>query len=83
MAMYSNYLIMKILKEAGLPDGVIQFIPGDPVETTTQVFTHPEFAGLHFTGSTSIFTHLWQSISDTFSIYNSYPRIVGETGIII
>ncbi|KAI9092092.1 Aldehyde/histidinol dehydrogenase [Phlyctochytrium arcticum] len=80
MAMYSNYLVFEILREAGLPDGVIQFLPGDAELITKETFTHPEFAGLHFTGSTSVFKHLWKTISNNIDTYKSYPRIVGETG---
>ena len=79
-SIYSNYLIMKILSEAGLPDGVIQFVPSDPQKFTDVTFNHPEFAGLHFTGSTSVFKHLWGQISNNLSKYKTYPRIVGETG---
>ncbi|KAJ3175810.1 1-pyrroline-5-carboxylate dehydrogenase [Irineochytrium annulatum] len=80
MAVYSNHLIMEIFKEAGLPDGVIQFIPGDAKMVTDVTFTHPEFAGLHFTGSTAVFRSLWRRIADNLDNYKSYPRIVGETG---
>jgi len=79
-SMYSNYIIMEILKEAGLPDGVIQFIPGDAELITEETFNHPEFAGLHFTGSTFIFNKLWKKIATNLSIYKSFPRVVGETG---
>ncbi|KAJ3151646.1 1-pyrroline-5-carboxylate dehydrogenase [Geranomyces michiganensis] len=80
MAMYSNYLVFKILKEAGLPDGVIQFVPGDAAEIAKDAFAHPDFAGLHFTGSTGVFKHLWKQIGVNIDKYKSYPRIVGETG---
>ena len=79
-AVYSNYLFLQIMKEAGLPDGVIQFIPGDPEMITEETFTHPEFAGLHFTGSTEVFKMLWKKVGDNVNTYKSYPRIVGETG---
>ncbi|KAI8854711.1 Aldehyde/histidinol dehydrogenase [Chytridium lagenaria] len=79
-SIYSNYLIMEILHEAGLPEGVIQFIPGDAEMVTETTFSHPEFAGLHFTGSTAVFKMLWKKIADNIEIYKSYPRIVGETG---
>lgn len=79
-SIYSNYLILEILKEAGLPDGVIQFLPGDPQMITEETFNHPLFAGLHFTGSTSVFKMLWKKIGQNIDIYKSYPRIVGETG---
>ncbi|TPX63064.1 L-glutamate gamma-semialdehyde dehydrogenase [Spizellomyces sp. 'palustris'] len=80
MAMYSNYLVYEILREAGLPDGVIQFVPGNAEFIAKEAFSHPEFAGLHFTGSTAVFKHLWKQISNNMDIYKSYPRIVGETG---
>ncbi|KAJ3178580.1 1-pyrroline-5-carboxylate dehydrogenase [Geranomyces variabilis] len=80
MAMYSNYLVFQILKEAGLPDGVIQFVPGDAADIAKDAFAHPEFAGLHFTGSTGVFKHLWKQIGNNIDKYKSYPRIVGETG---
>jgi 1-pyrroline-5-carboxylate dehydrogenase len=79
-SIYSNYLILEILKEAGLPDGVIQFLPGDPQMITDETFNHPLFAGFHFTGSTSVFKMLWKKIGQNIDIYKSYPRIVGETG---
>jgi 1-pyrroline-5-carboxylate dehydrogenase len=78
-AILSNYIVYQILKEAGLPDGVIQFIPGDAEMVTEVTFNHPDFAGLHFTGSTTIFKKLWQKISGNLDVYKSYPRIVGET----
>ncbi|KAI8995124.1 Aldehyde/histidinol dehydrogenase [Gaertneriomyces semiglobifer] len=80
MAMYSNYLVYEVLKEAGLPDGVIQFLPADAELMTKETFSHPAFTGLHFTGSTHIFRHLYQTISNNLLTYKSYPRIVGETG---
>ncbi|MDB5274267.1 MAG: delta-pyrroline-5-carboxylate dehydrogenase [Chitinophagaceae bacterium] len=77
---YSAWVIMQVLQEAGLPDGVINLIYTDGSETGEIVFAHPEFAGLHYTGSTQVFDHLWKSISDNLPHYKSYPRIVGETG---
>ncbi|MDT8368276.1 MAG: L-glutamate gamma-semialdehyde dehydrogenase [Longimicrobiales bacterium] len=77
---YGNWVIMKILKAAGLPGGVINFIPGDPELVTDVVLGHPDFAGLHYTGSTEVFRMLWQRISDNLASYRNYPRIVGETG---
>ncbi|KAJ3253879.1 1-pyrroline-5-carboxylate dehydrogenase [Boothiomyces macroporosus] len=79
-SIYSNFLILEILKEAGLPDGVIQFLPGNPEVITNETFNHPDFAGFHFTGSTSVFKMLWKKIGENINIYKSYPRIVGETG---
>jgi len=79
-AIYSNYIIYQILKEAGLPDGVIQFVPGPAPQIVSQVLTSPDFAALHFTGSTFVFKKLWRDISNNLDTYKSYPRIVGETG---
>ncbi|KAJ3394465.1 1-pyrroline-5-carboxylate dehydrogenase [Entophlyctis sp. JEL0112] len=79
-AIYSSHLVLEILKEAGLPDGVIQFVPGDAGIVSDVAFAHPEFAGLHFTGSTSIFKMLWKKIANNIDVYKSYPRLVGETG---
>ncbi|KAJ1974848.1 1-pyrroline-5-carboxylate dehydrogenase [Dimargaris xerosporica] len=79
-ATYSNYLMYKILEEAGLPAGVIQFVPGPAPEMTKQIFAHREFAGLHFTGSTFVFKNMWQAIGENIHNYKYYPRIVGETG---
>ncbi|ANB13638.1 1-pyrroline-5-carboxylate dehydrogenase [Sugiyamaella lignohabitans] len=76
----SNYLLYKIFQEAGVPDGVINFIPGDPLTVTQPVISHPDFAALHFTGSTDVFVKLYQSIAANLPGYKSYPRIVGETG---
>ncbi|KAI8452636.1 delta-1-pyrroline-5-carboxylate dehydrogenase [Phakopsora pachyrhizi] len=85
MAVYSNYLTYKLLEEAGLPRGVIQFIPvaGEHVEKACkQIFEHPDFASLHFTGSTAVFRKLWSDIAQGVSngTLRSYPRVVGETG---
>ncbi|HSZ72057.1 MAG TPA: L-glutamate gamma-semialdehyde dehydrogenase [Cytophagaceae bacterium] len=77
---YSAWVIMQILQEAGLPDGVINLIYTEGPETGDVVFTHPEFGGLHYTGSTHVFDYLWKTISDNLPHYKSYPRIVGETG---
>lgn len=80
-ALLSNYVAMKIMREAGVPDGVINFLPSTSgVDISTACFAHSEFAGLHFTGSTNVFKSLWSSISDNLTHYRSYPRIVGETG---
>lgn len=81
-AVASNYLVHQILLEAGLPPGVIQFVPGDPVEITNTVLAHPEFAALHYTGSTAIFRKLYGQIGQGVAEgrFKSYPRIVGETG---
>ncbi|WP_235298296.1 L-glutamate gamma-semialdehyde dehydrogenase [Portibacter marinus] len=77
---YSAALIMEIFREAGLPDGVINLILVDGPEAGEVVFNHKDFAGLHFTGSTGVFQHLWKTIGVNISKYKSYPRIVGETG---
>lgn len=81
MAIHSGYLIHQIFKEAGLPDGVIQFLPVlDPNEMCKIIFEHRDFASLHFTGSTHVFKKLWSDIGQNIGKYKSYPRIVGETG---
>ncbi|QCX54163.1 L-glutamate gamma-semialdehyde dehydrogenase [Elizabethkingia sp. JS20170427COW] len=77
---YSAQVIMEVFKEAGLPDGVINMIFTDGAETAAKVLAHPEFAGLHFTGSTKVFQGMWKMIGDNIHNYRSYPRIVGETG---
>ncbi|CAI6096089.1 unnamed protein product [Clonostachys chloroleuca] len=81
-AIASNYLVYKILLEAGLPGNVIQWIPGDPTEITQMVFAHPEFSALHYTGSTAVFRKLYGEIGQGIAdgLYKSYPRVVGETG---
>jgi 1-pyrroline-5-carboxylate dehydrogenase len=79
-AMLSNYYVMKLFEEAGLPPGVINFIAGDPVSISGTVFSQPTFAGVHFTGSTSVFQGFWKTIGENIERYRSYPRIVGETG---
>ena len=77
---FSAKIIMDIFEEAGVPPGVINLISGDPVMISNIVLDHPQFAGLHFTGSTEVFKHLWQIIGSKLSGYRNYPRIVGETG---
>ena len=79
-AVPSAHLIMKILKEAGLPDGVINLVYAGGREAADIVFNHRDFAGLHFTGSTGVFNGMWKTIAGNISRYKSYPRIVGETG---
>lgn len=81
-AVYAGYLLQKILEEAGLPEGVIQFLPGDAEVVTNAVLGHPSFGALHFTGSTSIFRSLYGKIADgvTSELYEGYPRVIGETG---
>ncbi len=77
---YSAAVIMEILQEAGLPDGVVNMIFVDGPVVGDVVFTHEDFAGLHFTGSTQVFQTLWRTIGNNISTYKSYPRLVGETG---
>ncbi len=77
---YSAHVIMEILREAGLPDGVINLVFVDGPEAGKVILKHPDFAGLHFTGSTGVFQLLWQSIGENLKRYRTYPRIVGETG---
>ena len=79
-AMLSAHYIMKLLEAAGLPPGVINFVPGDAAEVSNVVLDHPEFAGVHFTGSTTVFNSISQRIGQNLGSYRSYPRIVGETG---
>ena len=76
----SNYYLMEVMKEAGLPDGVINFVPGPGSLISNVVFGHRDLAGIHFTGSGNTFIRLWKQISDNLSVYRSFPRIVGETG---
>jgi len=77
---YSAKITMDIFHEAGLPDGVINLITGDPKMISDIALSHPEFSGLHFTGSTSVFRDLWKKIGNNINLYRDYPRIVGETG---
>jgi len=77
---YSANVIMRIFEEAGLPEGVINLIFVDGPEAGEVIFKHPDFAGLHFTGSTQVFQALWKEIGKNIEGYKSYPRIVGETG---
>jgi 1-pyrroline-5-carboxylate dehydrogenase len=76
----SNYYLMKILDEAGIPAGVINFIPGSGSLISSVVMKHKELAGIHFTGSNATFNTLWKQISENLSIYKSYPKLIGETG---
>jgi 1-pyrroline-5-carboxylate dehydrogenase len=79
-SLLSNYYLMKIFQEAGLPDGVINFIPGSGSMISSIVLKHRDLAGIHFTGSNSTFNTLWKQVSDNLEVYKSYPKIVGETG---
>lgn len=77
---YSAKVIMDVFKEAGVPDGVINVVFGDPVMISNTVLASPDFSGLHFTGSTDVFKILWKQIGENIHNYKTYPRIVGETG---
>lgn len=77
---YSAHVLMKIFKAAGLPDGVINLIYPDGPEAGEVIFKHPDFAGIHFTGSTAVFQTIWKTIGENIHSYKTYPRIVGETG---
>jgi len=77
---YSAKVIMDILREAGLPDGVINLVFVSGPVAAGEIFAHPDFAGFHFTGSTNVFQHIWKVIGDNIDKYKAYPRIVGETG---
>jgi 1-pyrroline-5-carboxylate dehydrogenase len=77
---YSAQMFMRILREAGLPDGVINLVYASGPEVGEACFSHPEFAGVHFTGSTEVFNGMWKTIGAQTGMYRSYPRIVGETG---
>src|SRR5437868_5060959 len=79
-AMLSAYYIMRLLEEAGLPPGVINLVPGDAAEISSVLLSHRELAGVHFTGSTTVFNSMWRTIGANMSNYATYPRIVGETG---
>jgi 1-pyrroline-5-carboxylate dehydrogenase len=79
-SMLSAYYIMKLLEEAGLPPGVINFVPGDAALISDKLLSHRDLAGVHFTGSTAVFNNMWKTIGASMSRYKSYPRIVGETG---
>jgi 1-pyrroline-5-carboxylate dehydrogenase len=79
-AVYSAYWLMKLFEEAGLPKGVINFVPGSGGQVGTPAMTNPNLAGIHFTGSTEVFQNMWKVISDNLKNMKYYPRIVGETG---
>ncbi|MGH7714141.1 MAG: aldehyde dehydrogenase family protein, partial [Gemmatimonadaceae bacterium] len=79
-AMLSAYYVMKLLEAAGLPPGVINFVPGDAGPISDRLLAHRDLAGVHFTGSTAVFNSMWKTIGANMSQYRSYPRIVGETG---
>lgn len=79
-AVYSAYFLMRLFQEAGLPEGVINFIPGSGSQVGIPALNSPYLAGIHFTGSTSTFQSMWKTVGDNISTYHGYPRIVGETG---
>jgi len=79
-SMFSAWQIMRLLKEAGLPDGVINFLPGKGSKLGPQVLKHPDLGGVHFTGSTGTFQGMWKSVGEGIHTYRQYPRLVGETG---
>jgi 1-pyrroline-5-carboxylate dehydrogenase len=79
-AVLSNWHFFKLLEEAGLPPGVINFLPGNAVQVSEALLAHRQLAGIHFTGSTPVFQSLWQSVAKNLEHYSGYPRIVGETG---
>jgi 1-pyrroline-5-carboxylate dehydrogenase len=74
------HFTMQLLEEAGLPPGVINMLPGDGLEVSEVLLRHPDLAGIHFTGSTATFQHLWRQVGENIEGYRGYPRIVGETG---
>src|SRR5690554_4720705 len=79
-AVYPAYFILKILEEAGLPPGVINFVPGSGSAVGDPVMAHPALAGIHFTGSTPVFQDMWKTVGNNIQNYRTYPQIMGETG---
>jgi 1-pyrroline-5-carboxylate dehydrogenase len=79
-AVYAAYHVMRVLMEAGIPPGVINFVPGRGREVGTPVLNHPALAGVHFTGSTVTFRHMWKQVAENVLTYRTYPRLIGETG---
>jgi 1-pyrroline-5-carboxylate dehydrogenase len=79
-SLYSSYYLMRLFQEAGLPDGVINFLPGNSSQITKHLIASPYLAGIHFTGSTAVFQMLWKQVAENLESYKGYPRIVGETG---
>ena len=77
---YSNYQTAKLFEEAGLPPGVINFVPGDAGTISDVALSHPDLAGIHFTGSTAVFQGMWRKVGENIAAYRTYPRLVGETG---
>ncbi len=79
-SVYSGYWLMRLFRDAGVPDGVINFIPGSGSRVGNVVMNSPLLAGIHFTGSTEVFQHMWKTVGNNIASYHTYPRIVGETG---
>jgi 1-pyrroline-5-carboxylate dehydrogenase len=79
-AVFSGYYLMRLLEAAGLPPGVINFVPGDPAVISEVALASPDLAGIHFTGSTAVFNQMWKTVGANIDNYRSYPRLVGETG---
>jgi len=79
-AIYSAHLLVRIYREAGLPDGVINMVPGSGSEISDEALKYPDLAGIHFTGSTEVFSQIWKKVSERLTAYHGYPRLVGETG---
>ncbi|UCF40060.1 MAG: L-glutamate gamma-semialdehyde dehydrogenase [Gemmatimonadota bacterium] len=79
-AVFSGYYLMRMFEAAGVPPGVINFLPGDPRAVTEAVLNSPDFGGIHYTGSTGVFQSFWRTIGENIEKYQTYPRIVGETG---
>ena len=78
----ANYYFMRILEEAGLPKGVINFVPSRGSQVSEVVLTDPRMSGFHFTGSPSTFQTIWKNVGENIANYKSYPRLVGETGVV-
>ncbi|MBI4264537.1 MAG: L-glutamate gamma-semialdehyde dehydrogenase [Acidobacteria bacterium] len=79
-AVLSAYYLLRLLEAAGLPPGVINFVPGDPVQVSAILLDSPDLAGVHFTGGTTVFQGIWKKVGETIARYKNYPRLVGETG---
>ncbi len=77
---FAAHFTMRLLEEAGMPPGVINLLPGDGLEVSEVALAHPDLAGIHFTGSTATFQHLWRTVGEHLTTYRTYPRLVGETG---
>jgi 1-pyrroline-5-carboxylate dehydrogenase len=77
---FSNYYVFKLFEAAGLPPGVINFVPGEAGQISESILNHPDLAGIHFTGSTAVFQTMWRTVGNNIAKYKTYPRLVGETG---